>query len=180
MAKASTDLHGSEWIEIGVLTRAHGLKGGVFLRAHDRRKDFGDYTKVLLRSKGVECEYSVNNSYVSAGQPVLVLDGIESREALEPILQSVVCVSRSEVDCEDADVLVDDLVGLLVIAKDKGEIGRIVSVVSFGAQDNIEIKIPDRKDTVLFPLLDAYVESIDVESGVVTIQYVAEFLEEST
>ncbi len=172
----------TEWIEIGVLTRVHGLKGGIFLRANDRRSEFGDYSKVLLTRRGEAREFTVTQTYVSAGQPVLVLNGVQSREAAEELLQCHVSILRSEAADDESDVLVGDLIGLKVMANNQGElsdIGEIVSVVDFGAQENIEIKMHGRKTTALYPMMDEYVKEIDMDAGTITIIYIPEFLEEN-
>ncbi len=169
-----------EWIEIGILSRHHGLKGGLFLRAHDRRSEFGGYTRVLLKGKTESCEYEVKQSYASAGQPVLVLKGVESREAAEKLLQSKVFISRAEVGADEDELLVGDLVGLRVVAEGHENIGEVVAVVNFGAHENLEILRPGQKATAIFPLLDQYVEEINVEEGYIRVVYVPEFLEEPT
>jgi 16S rRNA processing protein RimM len=179
MAHRQDESQTQDWIEIGILSRCHGLKGGVFLRANDHRSEFGDYTRILVTTHDALREYKVKSSYVSAGQPVLVLDGIDSREAAEKLLQGRVAVSRDEIDADEDDVLVGDLIGLKVVAEGKGEIGEVVSVVDFGAQENVEIKLLNRKSTAIFPLLDEYVKEINLETGTITIVYVPEFLEDT-
>jgi 16S rRNA processing protein RimM len=179
MAPRKDESGTQDWIEIGILSRCHGLKGGVFLRANDHRSDFGDYTRVLVTTHKESREFKVKSSYVSAGQPVLVLDGVESREDAEKLLQGRVAVSRDEIDAGDDDVLVGELIGLKVLAEGKGEIGEVVAVVDFGAQENVEIKLLSRKSTAIFPLLEEYVKEIDLEAGTMTIVYVPEFLEDT-
>ncbi len=151
----------------------------MFLRANDRRGAFGDYERILVSGPGVSKEYHVKDSYASAGQPVLVLDGVTSREAAEALIHFKVSVARGDIEEDDDDLLVADLVGLKVLADDKGEIGEVVAVVNYGAQENIEIKLLDRKTTAVFPLLDMYVNEINVEEGFISIKYVAEFLAEN-
>ncbi len=179
MAPRKDEFQTQDWIDIGILSRCHGLKGGVFLRADDHRSEFGHYTCILVTNRKDSHEYKVKSSYVSAGQPVLVLDGIDSREAAEKLLQSRVAVRRDEVDADDDDVLVGDLIGLKVIVEGKGEIGDVVAVVDFGAQENIEIKLTGKKTTCIFPMLDDYVKEVDLEAGTITIVDVPEFLEDT-
>jgi len=177
---SKTEIEAEElWIEIGVFSRAHGLKGGVFLRANDRRGEFGDYERILVTGPGVSKEYHVKDSYASAGQPVLILEGVATREAAEALIHCKVSIARGDIEEDEDDLLVADLVGLKVLADDKGEIGEVVGVVNYGAQENIEIKLPDRKATAVFPLMDAYINEINVEKGFISIKYVAEFLEEN-
>jgi 16S rRNA processing protein RimM len=179
MTSENANSSADSWIDIGVLTRAHGLKGGIFLKANDRRTEFGDYPRILLTSPTQSREYFVKESYVSAGQPVLVLEGVTSREAAEALLHCRVSVSREDIVEDEDDVLVGDLIGLKVVAEGKGEIGEVVAVVNYGAQENIEIRMEGRKSTAVFPLLDEYVNEIDIEKGIISIQYVPEFLEEN-
>jgi 16S rRNA processing protein RimM len=169
------------WLPMGYFSRVHGLKGGLFLKTPDRRRELGDYPRVLVVNDGAMQEYKIERSYVSANEPVLQLEGVESREAAQDLLRAQVFVNREDLDEDENedDFLVADLLGLKVIAKDRGEIGEVVGVVDFGAQENLEIHLTASNTVVYYPFLEEYILDISLDDETITVVYLPEFLEES-
>lgn len=169
------------WLPMGYFSRVHGLKGGLFLKTPDRRRELGDYPRVLVVSGGVPREYKIARSYVSANEPVLQLEGVESREGAEELLRAEVYVNREDLpgDDDDSDFLVADLLGLKVMAEGHGEIGEVVGVVDFGAQENLEIHLTGKNTVVYYPFIEEYILDISLEDETMTVVYLPEFLEEA-
>ena len=169
---------GPEWIAFGSVGKAHGLKGAFFLKTNDNRSDWPGYKDLRLVTPKEILKCLATKHFVSSGHLALQLDCIGSLEVAEQLRGAELYVHRSEIRLDTGETLVADLVGLSVRDENGREWGKIASVVSFGAQQNLEIEVPGRSETVLFPYVESFVTSEDFVNKVVHIRYVAEFLEE--
>lgn len=167
------------WLNIGKVGRPHGLRGAFFLKTPENRTSWNNYTSILVkRRSGETFEAKVMRSYQAGGMLALQIEGLDSRDRVEPLYDAEIYVQRLEVELDDEEWLVGDLIGLKVVSSEQGELGRVISVSDFGAQHNLEILLSGSGKSVFFPLLDEFVEDIDVAAGAICIKYVPEFFEE--
>lgn len=155
----------------------HGLKGAFFLRCKDSKNNLDALKKILLETKGEFKEFLVSKVYVSGGRPVVSLVGIVSREQLELIKNSKLYIHESEL-ADTEGVLVNDLIDCSVVRSDSALIGKVISVVSFGAQENLEIQLSNSRKTVLIPFLEPFIKNIDLEKKQIEVDRIEEFFED--
>jgi 16S rRNA processing protein RimM len=100
--------------------------------------------------------------------PVLFLEGIDDRNEAETLIKAILLVNADvEVLPEEPDAWYDhQLVGLKVI-RDGVEIGSVVRVDHLPAQDCLAIKT--ETEEVLLPFISAFVPTVDIAKGEVTI-----------
>jgi 16S rRNA processing protein RimM len=174
---AHTDAPGEGWIAFGQVGKPHGLSGAFFLHTPDRRTAWDGYKKIQLEVEGGFAPIKVTKSYVSGGTLVLQLQELGDRTAVEAFAQARLFVHRSEIAVAEEEVLVADLQGLIVKDENGRTLGTVRRVVSFGAQDNLEIEVPGRKEPVLYPYLDAFVLNLDGAAKTITVRYEEAFFE---
>lgn len=170
----------SDFIYFANIGKCHGVKGGFFLLTVDRKPLLDEYKRVFLKNKtGEFFSYEVLKSYMSKGHTVWVLKGIENKEDIQSYYGASLFVNKAEIHFDDDEFSVSDLTGLSVVFDSKEDIqGKVVGVSSFGAQDNLEIQIEGKKDTIFYPFLDKYVLEIDNNSSKIKLKFIAEFIDD--
>ena len=100
--------------------------------------------------------------------PVLFLENIDDRNAAETLIKAILLVTADvEILPEEPDAWYDhQLVGLKVI-RDGVQVGEVIRVDHLPAQDCLTIKTD--ADEVLLPFIKAFVPTVDIDKGEVTI-----------
>lgn len=152
-----------EPIEVGVIARAHGVRGE--LRVHLHNPD----SEALANAETLwvgEASF-VLESVRATNQAFLIrLAGIDDRTAAERLKGNVVRVDRADLGLADDDVLLVDLIGLRAVHVDGSEWGEIVAIEN-GAQDRLVIAREGK--SYQLPLVDAFVVSVDLEAKTVVV-----------
>jgi 16S rRNA processing protein RimM len=150
-------------VEIGVVARAHGIRGEILIAPHDpMSRTLADLGELALgdRTFAIARARPTNNGWIVA------LEGVASRNDAELLRGARVTVPRDALDLADDEFLLDDLVGCRVVGADGAAWG-LVAGIETGAQTRLIIHHADRERLV--PLVDALVASIDLEARVVTV-----------
>lgn len=166
-------------IAFAQIGRPHGIKGAFFLKTPDRRTTWDGYDHVLLKTEqGFESK-KVLKSYLSGNQLALSLEGISSRETVETLYDRFLYVHKDDVPLEKDEFLVSELDGYSVYDSNQNLIGIVTGIVSFGAQDNLQIKSSKDGQEILYPFIDPFVISVDRHARSISIIYIPEFLDEA-
>ena len=157
-------------IEIGVLTRPHGVRGAVLLRLHNPGSD------ALQRAgeisvRGAQLRQQVRfklNGLGKGGVLILILDGVESREDAEALRGATVWVARDLVAPTDEDeYLFEDLVGCRVVDESGEPLGEVTDVRDHGAAPLLILRRDDNE--LMIPLADEWIEEIDLEEKLIRV-----------
>jgi 16S rRNA processing protein RimM len=156
-------MRGDPRIEIGGIARAHGIRGEVVIVTHDPDSEIlsrvdtiwvDGVEKKVLGARGTQRGWLVE------------LEGVVTRNDAELLQGKQVAVDRDAIELEEGDVLLDDLIGCKVVLVD-GRTWGTIAAVELGVQDLLVIHDGDIER--MLPMVDAFVKSIDVAAGVVTI-----------
>ena len=156
-------MRGDPRIEIGKISKAHGIRGEVVLVTHDRESELLDEIEQVWVG-GVQRRV-VEARGTHRGWLVL-FEGISTRNDAEALRGQLVEVDREALQLADDDVLLSDLVGCRVQKVDGSPWGTIHEVIG-GMQDLLVIH--DGELERMLPLVDEFVTNIDLEAGVVTV-----------
>ncbi len=156
-------MRGDPRIEIGKISKAHGIRGEVVLVTHDPESDLLDEIDQLWVG-GVQRRV-VEARGTHRGWLVL-FEGIVTRNDAETLRGQIVEVDREVLQLADDDVLLSDLVGCQVQKVDGSPWGTIHEVTG-GMQDLLVIH--DGELERLLPLVDEFVKNIDLAAGVVIV-----------
>jgi 16S rRNA processing protein RimM len=156
-------MRGDPRIEIGRITRVHGIRGEVVISAHDRESELLAELETVWIG-GVE--YRVTGARGTQRGWLVQLAGVATRNDAEALRGKLVEVDRAALELDDDDILLDDLVGCRVQRVDGTPWGTIAAVEG-GMQDRLVIH--DGEIERQLPLVDEFVTSIDLEAGVVTV-----------
>jgi 16S rRNA processing protein RimM len=102
-------------------------------------------------------------------QPVLFLEGVETREDAETLIKAILLVDQNleELPVEPDAWYDQQLVGLNVM-RDGVEVGSVIRVEHFPAQDMLIVLTKDERE-VMVPFVKAIVPAVDIAAKTVTI-----------
>lgn len=154
---------------LGEIVAAHGIKGHVKIKTHTSDPTAIGLYGVLKDEKGVS--YKLSN--VRAANPnsaIAFVQGVTDRNQAEALRGTKLFIERTQLpEPSNDEYYHEDLVGLAVHDAEGTVYGTILGVQNFGAGEffDIESKAHDKIATI--PFHDEAIISIDVETGIVTI-----------
>lgn len=157
-------MRGDPRIELGKISKAHGIRGEVVLVTHDPESDLLEELETIWVG-GVQRRI-VEARGTTRGWLVL-FEGVGTRNDAELLRGQLVEVDRAALALDDEDILLSDLVGCKVQTLDGSPWGTIHEVTNGAMQDLLVIH--DGELERLLPLVDEFVKHIDVAAGVVTV-----------
>lgn len=167
----------TEWIEIGKIVAAQGLKGEIRVYSVS---DFPERferpgKRWLLRSPTAAPEpiELVSGRYNGKGLYIVRLAGVNDREQAEALRDGVLVVPEGDrPQLEEDEFHTRDLINLKVFDQTTGaRVGTVIDVITAG-NDLLEVKLeqPQGKiSTVLIPFVMAIVPVVDLEAGRIEI-----------
>ncbi len=171
-------LRSKGYIQFAQIGRPHGLKGAFFLKTEDKRKEWDGYKTLLIETPQGFIEKEVIKFYLSGNALAIVLNGFDNRTHIEPLYNKKIFVHKNEIHVKEDEYIVGNLIGYKVYSEDKGFIGTIKGISSYGAQDNLEILVAQSNKISLFPFIDSFIKQVSESEERVDIIYVPEFFED--
>jgi 16S rRNA processing protein RimM len=161
-------------LRVGRLLKAHGLKGAIKLELYtdspNERFVPGAVFELQVPEEspcfGKTVKLTELRWYNQS--PVLFLDGVVDRTGAESLIKAILLIdAETEKLPDEPDAWYDhQLVGLKAM-RDGVEVGEVVRVEHFPAQDLLIIKTGDRE--VMLPFVKAIVPAVDIKSGTVVV-----------
>lgn len=155
-------------ILLGAIIGAHGLKGEVKVKTFTEAPErLGTYGPLYLKDGRALTVISVFG--VKAGQAVLRLAEVTTREGAEALKGAELFVPRAALPATDAGEFYHaDLLGLRAEDVEGRVLGAVHAVHNYGAGDVIEIQRDDG-DNVLLPFTEVFVPIVDVAGGRIVV-----------
>lgn len=163
---------------VGRIGRAHGIRGELAVEPKTDEPDRRFAAGARVRTEDGRRQFDVVGSRWHSGRLLVRLAGVEDRNAAEDI-RGLVLVADVAVDepTGDEDEFWDrDLIGLIVLAADGTEVGRVLRV-RHGAQDLLEIATVSGAERMV-PFVSALVPEVDLAAGTLTLADVEGLLED--
>jgi len=168
----------NDLVAVGVIPRTVGLEGLVGIEPSGFALGTLELPYTLyIGANEKECEEIVledleerPNTYVG------LFEGIDSIKSAETLKGKHIYITRAELPVLENDEYYHfELVGMMAVADNGVELGRVTHVHNFPSADTIEVS-RKRGDALLVPLTKESVVSIDKDSRQITLYYV--FVEE--
>lgn len=158
-----------DFVLIGLVRRAHGVMGEVYVRpVSDIRERYDGLKSVLVRQENGISEVSVDSVRWKGPDLLVKLTGIDDRTAAEALRGAHLGVRRSDVfPLPDGTYYVFDLVGCVVIDQAGGEVGTVHDVLRMPANDVFVLGVANGE--VLIPAVKSIVKRIDLEARIIEI-----------
>ncbi len=160
---------GREFIPIGKIVGAHGIRGRVKLLYFSRLKAF-PYSEIYLQEPtGRYRSLRVLSSIPLKGVLALEVEGIHTRTAALSLSGRLVFCPRESFPATEPDEFYwNDLIGMEVISPDVPDPGRITGVIETGATDILEIEISGKN--ILIPFAYHWLEEILPTEGRIVLK----------
>jgi 16S rRNA processing protein RimM len=158
-----------ELICVARIGAAHGVRGEVKLWSFTADPaavaDYGPFETPDGRVVEIETMRPAKEFFVAR------LKGVADRDAAERLRNVELLVPRERlpVPAEADEFYHADLIGLAVVDTAGTALGSVVAVHNFGAGDLIEVRSPQRRDTVMLAFSQAVVPEIDLAGGRVVV-----------
>jgi 16S rRNA processing protein RimM len=154
-------------IQVGVIGRAHGVRGLVRVTSHTA--DPADLTAYGPLSDAAGQVFALRWKSQGVAEVTRLLDGVpvkvNDRHAAEKLTNTKLFVDRSALPPADEDeYYLTDLMGLPVVAPDGSALGRVTVVHDYGAGASLEI-VRQGAPPLLLPFTAACVPTVDIAAG---------------
>ena len=154
------------YLECGKIINTHGIRGTLKVESWcDSPYVLADLQRVFTEKNGKYKEYDVTDASVFKQFVLLDLRGVTTVEQAEKMRNTVLYLSRDDIELEEGEVFIADLIGLPVIDADTETVyGRISDVINTGASDIYVIKTENGE--AMMPAVKEFVKDIDLDKGV--------------
>ncbi|MDY0360745.1 MAG: ribosome maturation factor RimM [Desulforegulaceae bacterium] len=162
----------SDYILVGRISGAHGLKGLVTVHSYAENHDlFGAGSNFYIKKKDCsEFDFfeSLNFSIKKNSSLIVAFKGIEGRDQAEALKGRDVYIKKNSLPTpEDDSFYWHDLIGMNVIDLEKGEIGRVKNIMRTGSSDILEVKT--KTGEVLVPFLKNVIVSVSIKDNIIKV-----------
>ncbi len=155
---------------VGIVRRPHGVRGEVSVELvgeNPRRLEAGSRLSAVIPEEGNAKELIVASSRAHKGRYIVRFAGIRNRDEAESLRGAALCIPEAEAEPRSGQVWIKDLFGLEVFDTEGRKLGTIVDVLSYPAQDVIEIETLEGR--ALLPFVKDLVSEVDLESRRVVV-----------
>lgn len=150
-------------IEIGVVSRPHGVRGELRMHLHNTESTAFDVIDELFVGGTL---YQLGSARSTTGGVLVRLVGIDTRNQAEDLVGKPIEVMRDWLELDEEDVLLDEIIGCQVELEDGTPWGQVVAVHA-GIQDRLVIH--DGAMERYLPLVDVFVRNIDREARKIVV-----------
>ena len=159
------------------ITGAHGLDGKIKIRSFAESQEiYAPRNRVFVRTqnKNDTRPYVIEKCIDRKKDVLMRLSGVDTRESAEDLVGKEILLDRQHLPDPEEDVWYwQDLFGLKVVDKNRGDLGIIEHIIPTGAHDVLVVK--NRGKEVLVPMHRRFVTSVDLENKTVTTSLPREF-----
>jgi 16S rRNA processing protein RimM len=164
-------LHASQQpthLVIGQIVGPRGVRGELRVRIEsDLPERFLELERVLVGPE--HAPYVVQQARLHQQWALLQLEGVNDRDAAEALRGQWLWVTRDEaVPLAEHEYFVCDIVGLMVHTESGEPLGRVVEVISTGANDVYVIRTAEGE--LLLPAIRDVVLAVDMDAGVLRVR----------
>ncbi|WP_426149953.1 ribosome maturation factor RimM [Pseudomonas sp. DC3000-4b1] len=167
-------------IVIGKIVSVHGVRGEVKVYSFtDPIENLLQYTRWTLRHEGIVKQVEMTRGRSQNKVLVAKLKGLDDREEARLLAGYEICIERSLLpDLTDGDYYWYQLEGLQVINGEGQVLGTVDHLLETGANDVMVVKpgagsLDDRER--LLPYTDDCVQAIDLDAGIMRVEWDADF-----
>lgn len=156
----------SGFVQIGRVTRAHGLRGELGVSLYTEQKEnILNYVRVFLAApgSGQGCECTVQRARLAGRGAILQLAGCVSREAAEALIGQELWLAVQDLpQAAEGEWYLHELMGKKAYVAGRF-VGTIAALLDTGSQPLLVLRHEGQPD-VLIPAVAAFIVQVDAES----------------
>jgi len=160
----------SSRVNIGVVAKAHGIRGEVSVRLWgENPHSLKAVSKVWLDQDGTLTEKKVVSLRPDKERLLLMLEGTPDRNAAELLRGQEVYVLRGQLaEPEEGEYYIIDLIGCTVSTSSGQTVGTVTDVLQPGGNDVYVLSAPGG-GSVMLPAVPVLITDIDLESKTILV-----------
>lgn len=162
-----------EWLSIGRVARAHGLKGELRVELYFESSEALEHVERLLLSQKPETaaggrDYEIEWARAVPKAYLVKLSGVDDRNGAEALRGQTVWVARAELPATDEEeYYLVDLIGAQVRGPE-GDVGTVIEIATHPSVDALVIRTADGR-TVEQPLVPDWILRVSVAEKLVEL-----------
>ncbi len=159
-----------EYLQVGKIANAHGLKGELkVIPLTDHIERFLELEFVYIKIDSRYIKYPVDNVRFNKNSVILKLKGIDSRGEAENYKGMFLEIDRTNaVKLPKDSYFICDITGCIVIDENGSLLGKVVEVLQLGSNDVYVVKNHEGRE-VLIPALKSVVKDLSVENKTINV-----------
>jgi len=169
----------ADLIQVGYITGAYGLRGGIRVTPHSPDADALLSVKTWWLDKPALRPVQVRMAKQHSGDVTATLVDVDDRNIAEALKGATVQVSRADFPALPEDEYYwTDLIGLDVVNLQGEALGKVIDMMSNGPQSILRIQpaadpqAPDTKvEERLVPFVDQFVKTVDLREKRITLDW---------
>jgi 16S rRNA processing protein RimM len=164
-----------DWIQVGRLTRTHGLKGELKFFPTDKENLVVQSNQQILLG---DTTFKIKSVRGAKSPFIIKFEGVDSIEAAQSLAPQEVLVAREDFESlPEGEYYRFEIEGLKVFDDTGKYYGVIEDIIETGSNDVYVVRENDRE--WLVPMIDSVVQSIDLEQGKLIFHCVEGLFEEN-
>jgi 16S rRNA processing protein RimM len=157
-------------LEVGAAQSPHGLKGALSIFSHTRPAlGIAGYSFWYIGKDAASAKrFEVVRCWQHGKRLLAELAGIHDADAAAMLKGQTIWVDEAEVPLETDEYLWADLIGCTVCETTGRELGRVVGLESYGAQDILSVRAPD--GDWMIPFVESIVQRVDIDGRRIEVE----------
>jgi 16S rRNA processing protein RimM len=159
-------------IAVGRISGTHGIRGQVRLHSYSGNLESLQvaHAALLRFPAGGSRQVTIKRAADHSGKILLTLDNVDSIEQAEILVGCELFLQRDQLPSPAEDEFYwHDLLGLAVVTNEGQVLGTIKDIMETGANDVYLVRDDTRRREYLIPAIASVINSINLQTGTVTI-----------
>jgi 16S rRNA processing protein RimM len=154
-----------DMIQVGAISKSHGLNGEVYIYlTSDDPHRFDNLKEVLLDTGSSKRPLSIEYVKYFKGRPIVKFRGLDSIEDVQRLHGCPLVVRREDaLPLAEGEYFIGDLIGCTVYLENGDVLGTLTDVLKTGANDVYTVRKSDGRD-ILIPVIPECVIEKDPEN----------------
>lgn len=171
----------SEWLVLGKLTSAYGVKGWVKVYSYtEPMENIGSYSPIWAERNGQRQKVEFEHLKPHGKGLVAKIKGCDGREQTPQYTGAMLVVKKDQLaELETGDYYWSDLVGLTVTNEQGENLGKVHHLIETGSNDVLVVKgnesSIDKKERLIPYLPEQVVLKVDLENQQIDVDWDSDF-----
>lgn len=161
-----------EFLEVGLVVKAHGVCGQLAVRLHNPHSSAFEAGDLQVELPGTTARKPLRRLGQSRGNLLVEMAGVGNRDQAEAMRGQRVFLPKHVLEIDDGQYLYADLLGCGVW-QDGQKIGAVTNVFESGASDILVVGDP--KGERLIPMVEPWVKGVDLASKRIEVDGIDQF-----
>lgn len=163
-----------KWFNVGKIVNTHGIHGEVRVISKtdfaEERYKTGNHLFLFMPKSATPIELVVKNHRKHKNFDLLLFEGYENINEVEKFRDGILKIPESQLsELAEDEYYFHEIIGCMVVTTDGEEIGKIIEILTPGANDVWVVKDKNGKEQ-LIPYIQDVVKKVDVQEKVVVIE----------